>query len=124
MTHPKIADVGVVGVPINGTELPRAYIVLRNPAKDATAQRLIAKEVQEWIKPRVGKPKQLRGGVIVVPEIPKRLAIYLSSLLRAGADLWSFSSPAGKILRRVLRESAEKEVLEAGKQTRDASTRL
>lgn len=74
VTHPDVADAGVVGVEVNGTELPRAYIVLKKPTKDVSTQLLIAEEVQEWIKPRVGKPKQLRGGVIVIPEIPKRSA--------------------------------------------------
>ena len=76
ITHPDVADAGVVGVEIDGLELPRAYIVLGKSTNDVTAQRLVAKEVQEWIKPRVGKPKYLRGGVIVVPEIPKRSAIH------------------------------------------------
>jgi 4-coumarate--CoA ligase len=75
ITHPNVADAGVVGVKVNGLELPRAYIVLRKPAKDAAAQHLVAKEVQEWVKPRVGKPKHLRGGVIIIPEIPRRSVI-------------------------------------------------
>ena len=75
VTHPNVADAGVVGVEVNERELPRAYIVLRKPTNDVATQRLVAKEVQEWIKPRVGKPKYLHGGVIVVPEIPKRSAI-------------------------------------------------
>lgn len=68
--HPDVTDAGVVIV--DGVELPRAYIVLRNPTKEVAAQRLIAKGVQEWIKPRVGKRKRLRGGVVVIPEIPKK----------------------------------------------------
>ena len=80
ITHPNIADAGVVGVEVNGLELPRAYIVLRKPTTDVAAQDLIAKEVQEWIKPRVGKPKHLRGGVVVIPEIPKRSVACVSAL--------------------------------------------
>ena len=80
ITHPGVADAGVVGVEINGLELPRAYIVLRKPTTDVAAQDLIAKEVQEWIKPRVGKPKHLRGGVVVIPEIPKRSVPCVSAL--------------------------------------------
>lgn len=72
ITHPDVADAGVVGVEVNGVELPRAYIVLRNPKQEVSAQRQIAQEVQEWIKPRVGKQKHLRGGVAVITEIPKR----------------------------------------------------
>jgi len=80
VTHPNVADAGVVGVQINGLELPRAYIVLRKPTDDVAAQLLVAKEVQEWIKPQVGKPKHLRGGVIVITEIPKRSVVCASAL--------------------------------------------
>ena len=91
ITHPDVADAGVVGVQVDEQELPRAYIVLKNPTKDVAAQRLVAKEVQEWIKPRVGKPKHLRGGVIVIPEIPKRSGhTRRCALLRVEADVWSF----------------------------------
>jgi len=123
ITHPKIADAGVVGVEVNGIELPRAYIVLREPTKDVAGQRMVAKEVQEWIKPRVGKPKHLRGGVIVIPEIPKR-SVICRALLRVEGDVWSVFSPAGKIIRKVLRERAAKEVLEASGKLRIVSTRL
>jgi len=88
ITHPNIADAGVVGVEVNGLELPRAYVVLRTPTTDVFTQDLIAREVQEWIKPRVGKPKHLRGGVVVIPEIPKRSVVCaLCALLRAITDV-------------------------------------
>ena len=91
ITHPDVADAGVVGVQVDEQELPRAYIVLKNPTKDVAAQRLVAKEVQEWIKPRVGKPKHLRGGVIVIPEIPKRSGhARRCAVLCVEADVWSF----------------------------------
>ena len=127
ITHPNVADAGVIGVEVNERELPRAYIVLRKPTNDVATQRLVAKEVQEWIKPRVGKPKYLRGGVIVVPEIPKRSAIHAVVFFFVN---WSlifrspFFSPSGKILRRVLRERAAKEVLETSGQFSGVSTRL
>ena len=127
ITHPNVADAGVVGVKVNGLELPRAYIVLRKPGKDAAAQHLVAKEVQEWVKPRVGKPKHLRGGVIVIPEIPRRsviCAVVLFRELEIEFLILFFKSPAGKILRRVLRERAAKEVLKASDQLRAVSTRL
>lgn len=128
MTHPNIADAGVVGVEVGGTELPRAYIVLRNPTKDIAAGNLVAREVQEWIKPRVGKPKYLRGGVIVIPEIPKRSVIRVVALsykLELGVYLLlPFFSPTGKILRRVLRERAAKEVLKVSGRLQAVSTRL
>jgi len=88
ITHPNIADAGVVGVEVNGLELPRAYVVLSTPTADVFAQDLIAREVQEWIKPRVGKPKHLRGGVVVIPEIPKRSVVCARcTLLRVITDV-------------------------------------
>jgi len=89
--HPQVADSCVIGVVIDGLELPRGYITLKKPTEDVAVQKTIALEVQEWIKGQVGHPKHLRGGVFVVPEIPR--------------------SPAGKILRRVLKEKANKEIL-------------
>jgi len=50
----------------------RGYIVLKNPTTDIAAQKKITIEVQEWIKGKVWHPKYLRGGVVVVSEIPKR----------------------------------------------------
>lgn len=50
----------------------RGYITLKKPTEDVAVQKTIALEVQEWIKGQVGHPKYLRGGVFVVPEIPRR----------------------------------------------------
>lgn len=50
----------------------RGYITLKKPTTDVAVQKKIALEVQEWIKGKVGHPKYLRGGVIVVSEIPRR----------------------------------------------------
>lgn len=46
-----------------------------------------SKEVQEWVRDRVAKHKYLRGGVVIIDQIPK--------------------SAAGKILRRELRDLAK-----------------
>lgn len=83
-----VADVCVVGVysEADATELPRAYIVLA-PGQTASDEK--AKEIAEWLASRVAPPKKLRGGVRFVKEIPK--------------------SAAGKILRRILRDEANKE---------------
>lgn len=50
----------------------RGYIALKKPTTDVATQNRIALEVQEWIKGEVGYPKYLRGGVIVVSEIPRK----------------------------------------------------
>lgn len=48
-----------------------------------------SKEIQEWVRGRVAKHKFLRGGVVIIDQIPK--------------------SGAGKILRRQLRDLAKTE---------------
>lgn len=83
LTHPGIADCAVIAYPgEEGNELPRAYVVKKDPA-------LKAQEVVDWIRERVNPYKRLRGGVVFIDVIPK--------------------SPSGKILRRELKELALKE---------------
>jgi 4-coumarate--CoA ligase len=83
LSHPGIADAAVIAYPgEEGNELPRAYIVKKNPG-------LKAQEVIDWIRDRVNPYKRLRGGVIFIDAIPK--------------------SPSGKILRRELKDAALKE---------------
>ena len=87
LTHPSIADAGVVGVRAQSTfdtqEKPRAYIVLKEN-KNASAE-----EIQTWMKSKVAKHKFLTGGVVFVGQVPK--------------------SAAGKIQRKVLREWAKRD---------------
>ncbi|KAI2625951.1 acetyl-CoA synthetase-like protein [Hypoxylon sp. NC1633] len=79
-----IRDVAVVGVTINGEELPRAYVVPDPNVKQSE------QEVAKWMETKVIRYKRLRGGVKFVEAIPK--------------------NPSGKILRKILREQAAKEV--------------
>jgi acyl-CoA synthetase (AMP-forming)/AMP-acid ligase II len=65
LERPDIVDAAVVGVTIQGEELPRAYIVM---AEDSKATE---KEVADWMAKRVAKHKQLRGGVVFTNEVPK-----------------------------------------------------
>ncbi|ORX37250.1 AMP binding protein [Kockovaella imperatae] len=94
LTHSKIADVGVIGVwdAEQSTEMPRAYVVpsggLANLPKDQ--HEVFSKAIVDWVADRVSNHKKLRGGVILLAEIPK--------------------SPSGKILRKDLRELAKKDV--------------
>ncbi|KAK7975725.1 NAD(P)-binding protein [Apiospora arundinis] len=82
LSHPKIHDVAVIGVDGDGTELPRAYVV-------ADPKQVSEQEIKAFVAKQVAPYKQLRGGVIYIPAIPK--------------------SPSGKILRKELREQARKE---------------
>ena len=97
LQHPDVADVAVVGVESKeeATELPRcaqypspfcfgalifnnyvdlgyrAYIVPARPiATHETAT--FALQVQAWVADRVAAHKKLRGGVLLVEQIPKR----------------------------------------------------
>ncbi len=76
LSHPKIADVAVIGVrDEEGEEVPKAFVVLKEPVS--------AEEIMEFVASRVAPHKKIRR-VEVVDQIPK--------------------SPTGKILRRVLRD--------------------
>ncbi len=89
LSHPKIVDVAVIGVaagPDDG-QLPRAYVV-RRPGKAGEA--LTEADLKAHFAGKLAKYKQLNGGVVFVPEIPK--------------------TASGKILKRVLREQAKREM--------------
>ncbi|CAK1365725.1 unnamed protein product [Cercospora beticola] len=84
ISHPKIADAAVIGVwdADQQTEVPRAYVVHAVGASNITE-----KEVRDFVKNNLAPYKQLRGGMVFLPEIPK--------------------SMSGKILRKELRAAAE-----------------
>ncbi len=76
LSHPKIADVAVIGVhDEEGEEVPKAFVVLKEPVS--------GEEIMEFVAGRVAPRKKVRR-VEFVDQIPK--------------------SPTGKILRRVLRD--------------------
>ncbi|KAH7325895.1 hypothetical protein B0I35DRAFT_347023 [Stachybotrys elegans] len=79
-----VADAAVIGAVVNHEEVPRAYVV-RTPGTTASAD-----DITRWLADRVVRYKQLTGGVVFVDEIPK--------------------NPSGKILRRVLRQRATREL--------------
>ena len=85
LDHPAVQDAAVVGVTINGEELPRAYISLQENSKSAKEQ-----DIASWLATKVAKHKRLAGGVKFVDAIPK--------------------NPSGKILRKILRDQAKAEV--------------
>jgi acyl-CoA synthetase (AMP-forming)/AMP-acid ligase II len=92
LSHPQIIDAAVIGFTTLGanTEFPRAYVVRRPGNK---GQELTEPDVQKYVLGRLARYKALTGGVKFVETIPK--------------------NPSGKILKRVLREEAKREI-EAG----------
>lgn len=88
LSHPLIVDAAVIGLSgvLPDSELPRAYVTRR----PGTGDKLTEKEVQDYLGQRLAKYKALTGGVRFMDAIPK--------------------NASGKILKRVLREEAQKEV--------------
>lgn len=91
LSHPLIIDAAVFGLRFPGeeSEYPRA-IVVRRPVSEAQA--VTAEEIQKFAGERLAKYKYLAGGVKFVEAIPK--------------------NASGKILKRLLREEAQKEIKE------------
>ncbi len=85
LEHPDVADAGVVGITLQDSEWPRAYVALKEESKG----RITETQLQEWLKPRVSKHKWLEGGVVFIPEVP-RLA-------------------SGKIQRKTMKEWANRD---------------
>ena len=90
LSHPEIVDAAVIGVPDptnrEGSEAPRAYIVRRDPKSENPS----AQEVNKFMRERLASYKMLEGGMVFTEAIPK--------------------NPSGKILKRILREQAAKEM--------------
>ncbi|KAJ1896137.1 hypothetical protein LPJ66_004175 [Kickxella alabastrina] len=83
--HPDVEDAMVMAVydDEQATEIPKAYIVLRNNAGGKEDQDRRARLIVDWLHERVARYKWLRGGFAVISHIPR--------------------SPAGKIVRSSLR---------------------
>ncbi|KAG4078947.1 hypothetical protein HA402_010899 [Bradysia odoriphaga] len=82
LTNPKIRDCGVIGKPDEAAgELAMAFVVRADES-------LTESEVLRFANEKASPAKKLRGGVVFVDQIPK--------------------SPAGKILRRELRDLLKK----------------
>ena len=86
--HPKVEDCAVLGLfaPDLGTELPTAFVVLKEGIEDNGATE---KELVDFVAGKVAPHKKIRGGVRFVKTIPK--------------------TSTGKIMRRVLKNQALEE---------------
>ncbi|KAG7157935.1 4-coumarate--CoA ligase 3-like 4 [Homarus americanus] len=79
LQHPKVVEVGVVGVPDERLgEAPRAYVVTSAPTTET--------DIKEFVKLKLAPHKHLAGGVVFINEIPK--------------------SATGKLLRKELKKTA------------------
>lgn len=89
LSHPQIVDAAVIGVQFGRDEsqLPRAYVV-RRAGNDGDS--LTEDQVKKFTEVKLAQFKRLDGGVKFVTAIPK--------------------NASGKILKRVLREEAKKEM--------------
>jgi 4-coumarate--CoA ligase len=87
--HDRVDDVAVIGIfsAEQASELPRAYIKL---APGVEANQETEKDIADYLQSKVAPHKKLRGGIRFISEIPK--------------------SVSGKILRRVLKDEAKKEI--------------
>lgn len=88
LAHPAILDTAVIGVDFQDGlgELPRAYVVL-DPAMADTIE---DQEIKEYLTGRLAKYKALAGGVVRLEAIPR--------------------SSSGKIVKKILRDRAKKEM--------------
>lgn len=92
LEHDDIADAAAVGVTVNDEEYPRAYVALQEGSKG----KVTAKQIQDWMKTKVAKHKQLVGGVAFVDEVPKL--------------------QSGKIQRKLMRDWAKRDAKEVEKE--------
>ncbi|KAF2460313.1 4-coumarate-CoA ligase [Lineolata rhizophorae] len=82
LSHELIKDAAVIGIDTEETEVPRAYVV-------ADKEKVSEEDIKAFVKNNAASHKQLRGGVVYIPAVPK--------------------SASGKILRKDLREMARRE---------------
>lgn len=89
LSHPEVADAAVIGVQFSRDEgqLPRAYVVRKSGSDENS---LNEEGVKKFMESRLAQYKRLDGGVKFVKAIPK--------------------TASGKILKRLLRDEAKKEI--------------
>lgn len=95
--HPLVREAAVIGVwnADEATEVPRAFVVLRDDVHEQGRVRVV-RSITGFVAEQVSNYKRLRGGVVVVDALPK--------------------NPTGKIMKKALKEL---EVAGSGSDSRD-----
>ena len=94
LEHDAVADAAAVGITLHGEELPRAYVVLQESAKDKVKE----EDIQAFVANKVAKHKRLAGGIKFVGEVPKL--------------------PSGKIVRKLVKEWSKRDAIEVERQVK------
>lgn len=83
--NPLVREAAVIGVwnADEATEVPRAFVVLRDDAQKQD-RAAVVRSISRFVAEQVSNYKRLRGGVVVVDALPK--------------------NPTGKILKKALKE--------------------
>jgi acyl-coenzyme A synthetase/AMP-(fatty) acid ligase len=81
--HPLVHEAAVIGAwsSKEDTEIPRAFVVLKNTQDNAHG---IANDISDFVSTKVSNYKKLRGGVVIIDALPR--------------------NPTGKVLKKVLKE--------------------
>jgi len=87
--------VAVIGIPDDESgEVPKAYVVKSSSLGIEESDHMVKRKIKQHVEKHKARYKWLHGGVELVDEIPK--------------------SPAGKILRRLLRDKEKEKRREQG----------
>ncbi|KAL5360466.1 hypothetical protein BJX96DRAFT_184555 [Aspergillus floccosus] len=72
--HPLVREAAVIGVwdDKQATELPRAFVVLRDPYQ-ANGMNEVSRSISEFVADQVSNYKRLRGGVVIIDALPKNV---------------------------------------------------
>jgi 4-coumarate--CoA ligase len=72
LSHPKVTDAAVCGIdfPAEGTEYPIAYI--STCVTGEQEQQDLINDVRSYVDSRVTSYKRLKGGVVILPRIPRK----------------------------------------------------
>ena len=85
--HPLVEEAAVIGIwsASQDTELPRAYVVLKEDIREYS-NTAVLQEISNFVSDKVSNYKRLRGGVVAIDALPR--------------------NTTGKVLKKVLKDKA------------------